>query len=48
MRCEVYDCISNDDGYCGVSDRVSIDKDGSCSELYIISSQIKGSDDDEC
>lgn len=36
MRCSAYNCINNDAGYCTVSDYVSIDKEGECTEYELM------------
>lgn len=35
MRCEVYECRNNADGYCMCASYVTIEKDGTCSELSL-------------
>lgn len=34
MRCEVYGCINNEDGYCSCPSNITIDKNGECDSLY--------------
>lgn len=39
MRCDVKNCLSNEDGYCMDSSYVSIDENGECSQIEIIESE---------
>ena len=39
MRCKLFDCINNDDGYCCVADYVEIEEDGTCSEMTVKSNE---------
>lgn len=35
MRCEVWTCIENDDGYCLSPEHVSIDENGECNLMVL-------------
>ena len=39
MRCRVYGCIYNDDGYCEQPDYVCIESDGTCDQMFIKSEE---------
>lgn len=40
MRCKVCNCVNNDNGYCCIDDYVTIEEDGTCSELIISPLQV--------
>ena len=43
MRCEVYKCRNNDYGYCMCDSYVTIESDGTCSEIHL---DVESNDED--
>lgn len=48
MRCDVRNCLSNEDGYCMDSSYVSIDENGECSQMEITEAEEEHSELKPC
>lgn len=46
MRCEVLNCMSNEDGYCPLDSYIRIEEDGTCSEMHILIEEDENENED--